>query len=71
MEELLKRTKCFEFVKNKPNEFALLTLVRKIRTRGATESQSRNSNVNWILEFYNAQWSIGWTLWSFTMHSNP
>ena len=29
-----------------PNKFVFLTLVRKTKTRGATESQSRNSKVN-------------------------
>ena len=30
----------------KPNKVAFLTIARKIRNRGATDSQSRNSTVN-------------------------
>ena len=42
IEEILKRTKMFRIY----NKLAFLTLVRKIRIKGATESQSCDSNVN-------------------------
>ena len=45
MEELLKRIKMFWICDMWPNKFDFLTLVRKIRTRGATESQSLTSNI--------------------------
>ena len=46
VQELLRRTKMFLIPNMQSNIFAFLTLALKIRTRGATESQSHNSNVN-------------------------
>jgi len=37
--------KCYKFI-TIPSQFAFLTLERKIRTRGATESQSRNNIIS-------------------------
>ena len=46
IENLMKKQKCFEVViYNRINLF-FFTLVLKMKTRGATESQSRNSKVN-------------------------
>ena len=45
MEDLLKRTKMFRICGMQANKFALTTRLRKIRTREATETQSRNCNV--------------------------
>ena len=47
IKEILKRTEMFWIYNMEPNKVAFLTLVRKIRTKRATESQSCDSNVNW------------------------
>ena len=71
IEEILRRIEMFRISKMLPVKFAILNLVHKIRTRGATESQSPTNKVNWIWNFLlvNLQCSLS-LHWIFSFETN-